>query len=142
LNWRKEAVNDLKNHQYRKEGLDNLEERIRLLDAQLTSLRGISVSEPVAGGVSKQEEAWINNISERERLEFSLKITKQLVDIVERGLASLDKREREVLEGLYVHRLRVEVLCEKMNFEKSRIYEIKDIALKKFTLSVYGTLET
>ena len=50
MNWRKEAVNDLKNHQYRKEGLDNLEERIRLLDAQLTSLRGISVSEPVAGG--------------------------------------------------------------------------------------------
>lgn len=141
MNWRKEAVNDLKNHQYRKEGLDNLEERIRLLDAQLTSLRGISVSEPVAGGVSKQEEAWINNISERERLEFSLKITKQLVDIVERGLASLDKRERAVLEGLYVHRLHVEALCEKMNFEKSRIYEIKDIALKKFTLSVYGTLE-
>ena len=143
MNWKKEAANDLKNYPQRKNALDNIRNRIRLLEEQFTSVKGISTGTPVMGGMSRQEEKMLNNISERECLEFSLKITKELVELTEKGLAVLNKREREVIEGFFFEKTdnNVERMCEKFHLEKTRLYEIKDIALRKFTIAMYGTVE-
>ena len=95
------------------------------------------------GGMSRQEEKMLDNISEREKLSSSLKITEDLVKLTEKGLEVLEKRERQVLEGFYFERSEnnVERLCEKFHLEKTRLYEIKDIALRKFTIAMYGTVE-
>jgi len=143
MNWRAEAVKDLKSYPQRKESIENIKERIRILDEQFTSLRGVSTSEPVMGGFSRQEEKMLDNISERERLGFSLKVAESLIALTEKGLETLDKKERAVLEGFYIHREdnHIDVLCEKLHFEKSRLYEIKDNALRKFTMAMYGTVD-
>lgn len=143
MNWKKEAANDLKSYPQRKKSLTNIRERINLLEEQFVSLKGISTDTPVMGGMSRQEEKMLNNISERECLEFSLKITERLVELTEKGLEVLEKRERQILEGFFFEKTdnNVERMCEKFYLEKTRLYEIKDIALRKFTIAMYGTVE-
>ena len=143
MNWKAEAIKDLKSYPQRKESIENIKERIKILDEQFTSLKGISVGEPVMGGFSRQEEKMLDNISERERLGFSLKVAEALVELTEKGLDVLDKKERAVIEGFYINRQdnHVDVLCERLHFEKTRLYEIKDNALRKFTMAMYGTVD-
>lgn len=143
MNWKSEATRDLKTYPQRKESVENIKEKIRILDEQFKSLRGISAGEPVMGGASKQEDKWLDNISERERLSFSLKIAEALVELTEKGLDVLDDRERQILEDFYMKRVEnhVEKLCERFHLEKTRLYELKDCALKKFTIAMYGTVE-
>lgn len=143
MNWKAEAIKDLKSYPQRKESIENLKERIKVLDEQFKSLHGISAGEPVMGGMSKQEQKWLDNIAERERLNFSLKIAEELVNITEKGLKVLDKRERQVLEGFYLQASynHIDSLCQKLSIEKSTLYRIKDEALRKFTLAMYGTVE-
>lgn len=143
MNWKKEAVSDLCTYLQRREALENIRDRIEILESQFTSLKGISTDTPVMGGMSRQEEKLLSNISERERLQASLKITEELVKLTEKGLEVLDKRERQILEGFYFERVEnhVEKLCDRFHLEKTRLYELKDIALKKFTIAMYGTVE-
>ncbi|MBO5019837.1 MAG: hypothetical protein J6D52_04150 [Clostridia bacterium] len=143
MNWKKEAANDLKSYPQRKKSVENIRERIEVLNEQFTSLHGISTDTPVMGGMSRQEEKMLDNISERERLSFSLKVVEELVALTEKGLEVLDARERQVLEGFFFERAEnnVERMCEKFHLEKTRLYEIKDIALRKFTIAMYGTVE-
>lgn len=60
------------------------------------------------------------------------------------GLAVLDGEERLVLERFYIHRAKgnVERLCDELHLEKSRVYELKDKALRHFTIALYGLTET
>lgn len=143
MNWKAEAIKDLKTYPQRLKSVQSLKERIILLNEQFVSLKGISTSEPVKGGLSRQEEKMLDNIAERQRLEFSLKVVESLVELTEKGLAELDAKERKVLDGFYIKPVdnHVNVLCEQMHFEKSRLYEIKDNALRKFTIAMYGTVE-
>lgn len=143
MNWKAEAVKDLKNYPQRKNAIESIKAKIKVLDEQLISLKGISTSEPVMGGMSKQEEKWLDNISEREKLGFSLKIVEALVEIIEKGLAALDERECAILKSFYIERRErhIEELCEEFHFEKSRLYQLKDNALRKFTIAMYGTVE-
>lgn len=143
MNWKAEAARDLKTYPQRKAAVQNIKEKIKILEEQMVSLKGISADEPVMGGLSKQEEKLLDNITERERLSFSLKIAEELINLTEKGLTTLEERERQVLEGFYMQRVvnHVEALCEKMHIEKTRLYEIKDNALRKFTIAMYGTVE-
>ena len=143
MNWKREAGNDLRSYPERKAACKNIRERINILEEQFTSLHGISTDTPVMGGMSRQEEKMLDNISEREKLTSSLKITEDLVKLTEKGLEVLDKRERQVLEGFYFDKTdnNVERMCVKFHLEKTRLYELREIALKKFTIAMYGTVE-
>ena len=144
MNWRKEAENDLRNHQRRIDALDNSREKIKALKDQMVSVKaGMSDTTPVMGGGNRAQENMINCIAECERLEYTIKAVERLVDIVERGLATLTPEERRVLELFYINRTRghVEQLMEEMHLESSQIYRIKDAALHKFTTSIYGITE-
>jgi hypothetical protein len=143
MNWKTIAINDLKSLPQRKASIENIRERIKILDEQFVSLKGISTGEPVMGGFSRQEEKMLDNIAERELLSFSLKIVEELVKLTEKGFETLDRKECAVLEGFYMYREEnhVEKLCERFHFEKTRLYEIKDNALRKFTMSMYGIVD-
>ena len=143
MNWKPEAIKELKNYSQRKVAADNIKERIKTLEEQYVSLKGISIGEPVMGGFSRQEEKMLDNITERENLKFNLLIVEKLNALTEKGLGELTERERLVLEGFYFLECNnhVETLCRKMNVEKSTLYRIKDEALRKFTLSMYGIAE-
>lgn len=143
MNWKKEAANDLRTYPQRKAACENIRERIQILDEQFKSLKGVSTDTPVKGGMSRQEEKLLDNIYEREKLEFSLKVAEALVELTEKGLETLEKRERQILEGFYFEKCenQIERLCERFFLEKTRLYELRDIALRKFTMAMYGTVD-
>lgn len=144
MNWQNAAIEDLKKYMQMKESLTNVQERIAALEAKYMSVKSAATdSTPVKGGGNKMEDKLIDNIVERQRLGYALEATSKLVGLIERGLQGLDERERLVLERFYIFRSsgHVERLMEELNYEQRRIYQLKDQALYRFTVTMYGMLD-
>lgn len=143
MDWKKEAINDLMTYERKKESLTNIRLQIQAINMQLTVVRGVLAdSAPAGGGNSNYEERLLNGIVKRDRLKLTYRATKQIITIIEKGLTGLDERERLVLDLFYIHQKKgnLEQLMEKLGYERSRIYEIKDNAVYKFTTGMYGLL--
>lgn len=144
MNWKKAAEDDLRRYTAQKQSLQNIPERIQALQYSCTALKGSTCcSDPVQGGMSQMEDRLLDNIVSRERLKHTYKATQRLVQLVERGLVGLEEHERNVLDVFYMHRCKghVEKLMEEFNYEKSQVYRIKDTALYKFTIAMYGLVD-
>ena len=145
MNWKKEAINLLKDYPAKQESMTNLKERYRMLDYEMQNLHAAQSDKiPVKGGLSRQQEHLINTIAEKEQLKCNYNIVKQQLDWIDRGLASLSADERLVLEGFFIT-TGAEVkndLMDSLCIERSALYELRDRALRKFTMSMYGLLES
>ena len=144
MNWKNEAINDLMTYERKKESLTNIRLQIQAINMQLTAVRGAMADcGPVKGGGSNYEDRILNNIVKRDRLKLTYQATKQIVTLIEKGLAGLDERDRLVLDMFYIHREKgnVDRLMEKLGYEKSRVYEVKDNALSQFSVVMYGISE-
>ena len=144
MKWSDCAIQDLRKYKYLKASMESIPERLEALRCMFTSIKGAATDkDPVKGGSSRYEDNLIDIIVEKERLKYLYRANKTLLDLIERGLASLDKTERLVLDRFYIDRPKghVEKLMEELYYEKSRVYEIKDQALYKFTIAMYGLIE-
>lgn len=144
MNWQKEAINDLRCHEKRKAALESLADEIRELRGRTYgSSSPAADAVPVQGGSSTAEERWIAAIDELERKKEVYRLTKRRVDAVERGLAALDEQQREILEAFFINQVQghVQALAEKYHVEQSRVYQMKDQAVRDFTLARYGISE-
>lgn len=145
MNWKKEAIEDLKLYNGRKEGCTNLADRIRTINSALDGVRGVVTDTvPNKGGGNKLEDWRINSLVERDRLKVNYGTVKKLVELTDRGLKQLTDDERHILEKFYIHRngRYIDDLCDELCYEKSKIYELKDEALYKFTVAMYGIAES
>ena len=143
MNWKKEAENDLKNLEARRAAVENMAEKIEILEDKYVSMKGLSNDTPVMGGQSQMEFHLINNIVERERLKNNISVVRRLIEMTEKGLAGLDERQRMVLDGFFIHRASdyIDRLCSALYIEKSQLYRIKDEAIYRFTLTMYGIVD-
>lgn len=145
MNWQKEAINDLRCHEKRKAAMESLADEIRELRSRTYgSSAPAADAVPVQGGTSTAEGRWIAAIDELGRKKEAYRITKRQVDAVERGLAVLDEQQRMVLNVFFVNRVQggADYLVEKLNLERTRIYELRETALRNFTIARYGVVET
>ena len=145
MNWHFEAIDKLKGYEAHKRALENIPREIKRLEGAFGSIRSATTDgTPVSGGSSTREDTMLSNIAHREELERTLKQVKAWVKMVDAGLEVLDDEERLVLERFYIHRAKgnVDRLCEELHLEKTRVYELKDKALRHFTLAIYGVVET
>lgn len=141
MDWKREAEHELKQYAGRCRALKNIKLRHQALKEEMTALKGASTDRvPVRGGCSHMEDALINNIMERQRLELTYKFTNKLVELTKRGLESLEPAERDLLNRFYVDEssYTADRLCEELHLERSRVYRLKDQALYKFTINMYG----
>lgn len=144
MNWQKEAISELRNYEKRKSAIASMTERLRILDEKFKSIRCATTDNvPVMGGASRLEDSMLNNIAERQRLELNIDATVRLVDLTERGLSSLDDKQRTVLEKFYIRRppRHVEWLMEYFCVEQSQVYRLKDDALYDFTIGMFGVID-
>lgn len=141
MDWKRSAIEDLRNYRHHKDSLENIPSRIVALRDQYVAIKGgMSDGTPVQGRGSTIEDRMLSNITERERLSHNYRAAQRLVELIERGLNGLDDRERKVLEGMYMGagRGNVDKLCDELGYEQRQIYRIRDAALHKFTVSMYG----
>lgn len=145
MNWQKISIERLREYEARKRALELIPEQIKALEDKFTSVRSATTdSIAVSDGTgNKREDALINNIVMRQELAGNLSIALKEVSITESGLAGLNDTQRLILQKFYIERTHghIEKLCEELHFEKSRVYALKDEALKKFTMSCYGVVE-
>lgn len=144
MRWSDCAVQDLKKYEGLKSSLENIAERVAALEEKFTGLKGAATDRvPVSGGGSHWEDFLLDNIVERERLKLTYRANKRLVAVIEKGLAALNGTEYKVLDRFFINRQRdhIGALCEELHLEQAQIYRIKDQALYKFTVYMYGIEE-
>ena len=145
MNWKKIAIERLKDYAKRKQACETIPEQITALEMAFTSIRGATTDETaVKGGGNKREDILIENIVKREELGNNLDIVKREIEITEKALDTLTDEQRLILDRFYIHKAHghVEWLCEELCVERSRVYALKDEALREFTLACYGAIET
>lgn len=143
-NWQRNAITDLREYEQVQQSLINIPQEIGTLEMAMTALRGAGFDKtPVEGGTSTYESRLIDNIDRRERLKINLEIAQAKVQRIGRGLAALSENEALVLRRFYIRRERdyLDRLCEELGYEERNIYKIKDVALKKFTLAMFGVID-
>ena len=145
LNWSTFAVQRLRDYEDRKTATENIREQIKNLEEKFTSIRAATTDGiPVQGGnENRREEMLIHNISTREELKNNLDIITREIAITEKGLAALTDEEKHILTRFFILRGKgyVERLCDELYVSKTRLYQKKDAALKKFTMACYGVVE-
>ena len=143
-NWQYNAMQDLREYQAVKESMVSIPEELKALEIDMQLVRGTSYDKsPVQGGASGREDRLIDYIDKKGRLAENLRAATVRVRRIERGLAGLTDNERLVLHRFFVSREHghVDRLCEELGYEKTAVYNIKDAALKKFTLSMFGVID-
>lgn len=144
LNWKKEAIEKLKQYNARKQSITSIPIEIERLKSAMKSIRSATADgTAVSGGGSGREDMMLSNIVHREELERSLEQAKKWVALVDAGLAVLSVEERMILDRFYIHPAigNVDKLCGELGIEKSQVYARKDSALHRFTISLYGCSE-
>ena len=145
VDWKRVAIDDLRSYALQKDSLASTKELAESIAKRLQSPSGGGYDrEPVMGGCSTVEDRWIAGIVEKELLWEAYETTAQHISRIEHALAMLSDDERLVLELFYINRPRryIDELCERLCVEQSRVYQIKDKALSKFTLAMFGQLRT
>lgn len=144
MKWTECAIADLRKYAGMQESLMNIPEKIRALEIRYVSVKGASSdSTPVQGGGSHMEDAMLDNIVERQRLKILYQADLRLVKIIDRGLKSLSDEEKMVLDLFYINRTKhyLDELSKRLGYEQAQIYRIKNNALYKFTINMYGITE-
>lgn len=145
MNWKREAVDKLKNYEARREALENIPKEIKRLESAYAGIRSATTDgTPISGGGNTREDAMLSNIVHRDELKRRLKEARLWVAQVDKALAVLDDEERLVLDRFYIHRAKGNVgeLCERLNVEQATVYRKRDSALRRFTIALYGVTET
>lgn len=80
----------------------------------------------------------------REELGRSLEQTKKWVELVELGLSVLNDEERLILDGFYIRSEKgaADRLAGDLALDVKTVYRRKDAALRRFTIALYGCLES
>lgn len=144
MNWQTFGVQRLKAYEARQKAVESIPERIKMLELEYTAIKaGIGDGMPKASGGNKTEDQLVGNIAKREELKSNLEIAQREIALTEKGLSALDDEEKRVLYVFFINRpaRHVELLCDELHIEKTKLYKLKDEALKKFTMACYAVVE-
>ena len=142
MDWKKEAADKLKIYESKKGSMLRAGQEIQRLEQELCNIRAVRTDgSPVSGGTSRREDMIINNIALRQELRSAIEDTEKWLRIVDGALATLSPEERLILDRMYIHRHKgnVERVCDELKIEKTAVYRRRDAALRKFTISMYGS---
>lgn len=146
MNWKREAIDKLKNYEAHREALENIPLELERLGVAYTGIRAAKGDgTPRAGSsISSREDSMLSNIIHRDELKRRLKQARLWVAQVDKAMSVLDDEERLVLDRFYSHRRKggVGELCERLNLEQSAVYDRRDKALRHFTIALYGITES
>ena len=139
MDWKAEAIDKLQGYEAQQRAVDGITGELERLGA--AKLDGM----PRTGiNASARKEVMVDNITHRDNLKRKLKEARLWVEIVDGGLSVLGEDERFVLDLLFMHPAKgnIERLCEQLWVEKATVYRRRDEALRRFTIALYGAVES
>ena len=145
MNWKNEAIEKLEQYNAKKQSLKSIPTEIAQLASTAAGLTGARTDKiAVKASSSGREDVLLNNIVKREELTLLLEQTQQWVQHVDLGLEVLNEEERLILERFYIHAERgaAERLAGDLAMDVKTVYRKKDAALRRFTIALYGCVES
>lgn len=145
MDWKQEAIDKLRNYEARRADMEVILRDLERLEAAYTGIRAARLDGMPRSGssASNREEDMVGSITRRDDLRRKLTEARLWVEIVEGGLSILDDEDRLTLHYCYIHKVKgaINELCERLNVEQATVYRKRDIALRRFTIALYGPLE-
>lgn len=131
MDWRKVAEDDLKHYREQKMGLQHLNEQINEVNARI---------ERVTVQMKTEKEKLVDLYVRRDKLALARNAVEPLIRRMDESLSLLSIDERKIVERLLIDREKgaVERLCSELFLERTRVYEMRNSALRKFTVAMYG----
>ena len=139
IDWKKVAEKELRTYNevcLALQSLPDLIERQKLISGRIRTNNPSKVSRRRV----VDNDAQLSAIVYRDELEQRLKEVKKTVDAIDRALAAMSEEEYLVLDVFYINPRKngSDLLCEKLNVERTAVYERRIKALRKFTRILYG----
>ena len=134
MDWKALALDDLRRYNYIKIGILNSTERLRAVEAAASSRSGTD------GEKKSSDPLFMDRIAEAERLRRNISSAEIVTNAVERGLSALQPHEKRIIENYYMsdYPKTIGQLKEELGYSIRSIYRLRDLALEKFTLAMYG----
>ena len=139
INWKKEAIEELKRLEDLKESIHHLNERIELTQNQLYNISAVQIGERV-GGSGDGDDVRLSKMVELEELKARKLITEKRVQLLQDCLDKLSKEQRLILNRFYIRHTSdyIEELEEVLYKSRTQIYQEKDRALRRLVRLLYG----
>lgn len=141
MNYIGDAIEYLKNYENLKKAIDNLENDIKELKAELNAgqVKGIEYSDmPKGDSPGLPDDNIINKMYMLQIKRKEYAITKKTIEKMDKVLSGLSKEDERILRAWYIDGLRGDTvykhtLCSERNF-----YRCKSNALKNFAVQLHG----
>lgn len=120
--------------EYRKimRNAESIEYQIQKLQSQINKVTTIVNDMPRGGKSTDKSELICKLIDLQEQYKTEYSTAAEKLKTIETAIAKLsDPQEQAVLRYKYILGLNENKICQKMHYEKSRIYQIHRSALKK-----------
>ena len=145
MNWKDVAIEKLKFYEAKKASLRNIPLEIAEIDSSMTSIRSAQPDRiRVNDGNLSYDDKLLNCVIRKEELQRALNRAQLSVEEVTGALQVLSQEEQLILDRFYINPAKgnVERLCVELYTEQSTVYRRKNAALRKFTIALYGCLES
>lgn len=145
MNWKSEAIDRLRRYESMKSAVQSIPDELRRLEMEATSIKAVRTDKvQVKSGAIDRNEALLNNMVRREELQWTLNQAKLWVKTTDTALSNLTPEDKLILHRLFIANARgnIERLCMELGCEQSTVYRKRDQALYRFTISLYGFVET
>lgn len=140
--WQRLTVERLREIDLKRQAYSNLCDRLRYLEGELQKVKGPVLSTtPVSGGMlNKEEERRLNNISLRAELTTNAQKLKREINTFNKAWEQLTEKEQLVLTYFFIMPQKncVERLMDQLGCEARKIYYLRNEALYKLTVLLYG----
>lgn len=145
MNWKVEAEEKLRRYPAMRQAAKNIPQEIKRLENQACAIRAVQTDAiPSRGGRDGKEDMLMNNMVKRQELQWALEDARLWLSNTERALKTLNQEEQTVLSRMLIFPEdgAAQRLCMDLGVETSSVYRRRDSALRKFTIALYGALES
>lgn len=146
MDWKQFAIDKLGDYNARKQALISIPLLIAEIDASISEVRSARTDRVCVTETAKNvhEDKLLNCIAKKTELQHNLSRAKKWIQCMDRALEQLQPEERRILELLFIYPAKnnVDRLCDELCVEKSRVYDKRNKALRRFTIILYGYVES
>lgn len=145
MDWKSEAIDKLRQFEAKQQALLSIPMELAQLETSMAGVRSSRTdSSAVKGGGSGYEDRILGLIVRKEELNRRLKCAQLWVDEVTGALQILRPDERRILDVFYIvgEKGAADHLASELCADPKSVYRWKDVALRKFTIALYGVTES
>lgn len=140
MNYVQEAIERLEEYRHLQAAVENIKQELFALKAESDMLGAQRLTDMPRGSGWEPDDRLCNNIAKRKELAQRLDISQRRIHQVENVLNMLDEDERKLIEILYIRggKKAIERAMEEFNYEKTKIYTMKNDITKKVAKMLLG----